>query len=216
MRIAVFISGSGSNLQAIIDAVKNKWLDVEIAGVISNKADAYGLERAKAAGIPAVAFQEKRATFEAMALTQLNEWGVDCLVLAGFMRVLSPEFIDGFTGIMINVHPSILPKHKGLDTHQRAIDEGDTHHGCSVHFVTAELDSGKVIAQNILPILENDTAESLQQRIHPLEHWLLPRVVGWLADQRFHIADNVLYLDQFPLQKPLQFFEMASDVSVSE
>lgn len=208
MRIAIFISGNGSNLQAIIDAVQNKWLDVEIAGVISNKADVQGIDRAQQAKIPTAVFVEKRATFEAMALTQLNEWGVDCLVLAGFMRVLSPEFIDGFTGIMINVHPSLLPKHKGLHTHQRALDEGDTHHGCSVHFVTAELDSGKVIAQNMLSILPDDTAASLAERVHPLEHWLLPRVIGWLADQRFHIADDTLYLDQFPLAKPLQFFEM--------
>lgn len=210
MRIAVFISGNGSNLQAIIDAVHNKWLDVTISGVISNKADAYGLVRAEKAGIATAVFAGKKVTtFEKLALEQLETWQVDCVVLAGFMRVLTPAFIDNFAGIMINIHPSLLPKYKGLDTHQRAIDAGEAYHGCSVHFVTAELDAGKIIAQNMLHIHPEDTAASLAERVHTLEHALLPRVLGWLADQRFYIAHDTLHLDQFPLKKPLCFFELS-------
>lgn len=208
MRIAIFISGNGSNLQAIIDAKQNKQLDIDITGVISNKADAYGLTRAKEANIATLALAgKKRETFEKMALEQLNDWQVDCLVLAGFMRVLSADFIDAFEGIIINIHPSLLPKYKGLDTHNRVLASDDKYHGCSVHFVTPDLDSGKVIAQAMLEI-QDDNADDLAKRVQVMEHKLLPRVIGWIADQRFYLANNVLYLDMIPLDKPLKFFDL--------
>lgn len=211
MRVAVFISGNGSNLQAIIDATANKWLDIELVGVISNKNDALGLKRAEKAGIPTLALGNKKlSTFEEIAKKQLDEWQVDLLVLAGFMRVLSADFIDAFEGVMINIHPSLLPKYKGLHTHKRVLEAKDSLHGCSVHFVTSELDSGKVIAQNCFMISDEDTETSLATKISPLEHALLPRVIGWIAEHRFYIADNTLFLDGFPLKKPLTFFELAN------
>lgn len=208
MRIAIFISGNGSNLQAIIDAVADKRLHADITGVISNKAEAFGLERAKKAGIPTLALAGKKlSTFERLALEQLEQWRVDCLVLAGFMRVLSPEFIDAFEGVILNIHPSLLPAYKGLDTHQRVLDAGDAYHGCSVHFVTPELDSGAVIAQMVLKTQAGETADELQQRIHKLEHKLLPRVIGWLADGRFGFDNGQLMLDGEVFDAPIRFCE---------
>lgn len=210
MRTAVFASGNGSNLQAIIDAVADKRLHLDIVGVVSNKAQAHALRRAQNANIPALALAGKKlATFERLALEQLTKWQVDCLVLAGFMRVLSSEFIDAFDGVIINIHPSLLPAYKGLNTHARVLAAGDTYHGCSVHFVTAELDSGAVIAQAILKPARDETAEALQQRVHVLEHRLLPRVLGWLADGRFYFDQGQLMLDGEVFLEPVRFCHFA-------
>lgn len=210
LRVAVFISGNGSNLQAIIDAVTNNQLNIEIVGVISNKADAYGLQRATQAGIPAVALAGKKMhTFEQLASKQLIAWQADMLVLAGFMRVLSAEFIHSFTGIMLNIHPSLLPKYKGLNTHQRVLNAGEYYHGCSVHLVTPALDSGQVLAQGIINVQPNDTADSLAERIHPIEHQLLPLVISLFSrgdivlstnSQNHTIANLRNPLQQLPLQ----------------
>ncbi len=187
-KIAVLVSGNGSNLQILIDKMQSGDLPVQIVGVISNKADAYALKRANNANIITAIIdkdeQGKRYTrqgFEQKALDQLQDWQPDLIVLAGFMRILTPDFIHGVPCPMINLHPSLLPHYKGLDTHQRVLQAGETLHGCSVHWVTPELDAGEVIAQAVTPILQSDTLDSLQSRVHGLEHQLLAFVVGLFA-----------------------------------
>lgn len=203
LKIAVLVSGSGSNLQVLIDAMTSGELPVDIVGVISNREDAYAIERAKAANINVAVLSHvpsgKRmgiATFEKHALQQLNDWQPDIIVLAGFMRVLSGDFINSCPAPMINLHPSLLPKYKGLDTHARAIKAGDTQHGCSVHLVTAELDAGQVIAQGVLAINNDDTAESLQQRVHKLEHKVLPWSIYLIAQGVFKHEADLLALNK--------------------
>ena len=188
LRIAVLVSGNGSNLQILINAMQAGALPIEIVGVISNREDAYALTRAKDAGIPVAVLSHvasgKRMgikTFETHASTQLSAWQPDLIVLAGFMRVLSAGFIDSIPVPMINLHPALLPAYKGLDTHQRAIQAGERHHGCSIHVVTAELDAGAVLTQALLEVYQKDTADSLQARVQKLEHQLLPWTILLLA-----------------------------------
>ncbi|MBO1529834.1 phosphoribosylglycinamide formyltransferase [Psychrobacter sp. F1192] len=188
LHIAVLVSGSGSNLQVLIDAMQANILPIEIVGVISNREDAYAITRAQDAAIPVAVLSHvasgKRMgikTFETHASTQLQAWQPDLIVLAGFMRVLSGSFIDSAPAPMINLHPSLLPAYKGLDTHQRAIKSGDRHHGCSVHVVTAELDAGAVLTQALLNVTPKDTAAGLQTRVQRLEHQLLPWTIQLIA-----------------------------------
>ena len=188
LRIAVLVSGNGSNLQILINAMQAGALPIEIVGVISNREDAYALTRAKDAGIPVAVLSHvasgKRMgikTFETHASTRLSAWQPDLIVLAGFMRVLSAGFIDSIPVPMINLHPALLPAYKGLDTHQRAIQAGERHHGCSIHVVTAELDAGAVLTQALLEVYQKDTADSLQARVQKLEHQLLPWTILLLA-----------------------------------
>ncbi len=195
LRVAVLVSGNGSNLQVLIDAVIAGALPIEIVGVISNRDDAYAIKRAQQAGIDATVLSHtdsgKRMTiktFERHASVQLDEWQPDLILLAGFMRVLSADFINQSVAPMINLHPSLLPVYKGLETHQRVIQAGDRYHGCSVHVVTAELDAGQVLTQAILSVSSKDNAEQLQTRVQKLEHQLLP----WTL---LLIAKGVLSLD---------------------
>ncbi len=195
LRVAVLVSGNGSNLQVLIDAVIAGALPIEIVGVISNRDDAYAIKRAQQAGIDATVLSHtdsgKRMTiktFERHASVQLDEWQPDLILLAGFMRVLSADFINQSVAPMINLHPSLLPVYKGLETHQRVIQAGDRYHGCSVHVVTAELDAGQVLTQAILSVASKDNAEQLQTRVQKLEHQLLP----WTL---LLIAKGVLSLD---------------------
>lgn len=188
LRIAVLVSGNGSNLQVLINAMQAGALPIEIVGVISNREDAYALTRAKDADIPVAVLSHvasgKRMgikTFETHASAQLSAWQPDLIVLAGFMRVLSAGFIDSIPVPMINLHPALLPAYKGLDTHQRAIQAGERHHGCSIHVVTAELDAGAVLTQALLEVYQKDTADSLQARVQKLEHQLLPWTILLLA-----------------------------------
>lgn len=188
LRIAVLVSGSGSNLQVLIDAMQAGALPIEIVGVISNREDAYAVTRAKDADIPVAVLSHvasgKRMgikTFETQANAQLAAWQPDLIVLAGFMRVLSAGFIDNMPVPMINLHPSLLPAYKGLDTHQRVIQAGERHHGCSIHVVTAELDAGAVLTQAVLEVTQKDTADRLQLRVQKLEHQLLPWTVLLIA-----------------------------------
>ncbi|MBH0006177.1 phosphoribosylglycinamide formyltransferase [Psychrobacter sp. SWN149] len=190
LRIAVLVSGSGSNLQVLIDAMQAGALPIDIVGVISNRDDAYAITRANDAAIPVAVLSHvangKRMgikTFEAHASEQLTAWQPDLIVLAGFMRVLSGAFIDNAPAPMINLHPSLLPVYKGLDTHQRAIQAGERHHGCSIHVVTAELDAGAVLTQALLEINQTETADSLQVRVQKLEHKLLPWTILLLANK---------------------------------
>ena len=188
LRIAILVSGSGSNLQVLIDAMQAGALPIEIVGVISNREDAYAITRAKDADIPVAVLSHvasgKRMgikTFESHASAQLTTWQPDLILLAGFMRVLSAGFIDNTPAPMINLHPALLPAYKGLDTHQRVIQAGERQHGCSIHVVTAELDAGAVLTQAWLEVHQKDTAGSLQTRVQKLEHQLLPWTILLLA-----------------------------------
>ncbi|MBS0351587.1 MAG: phosphoribosylglycinamide formyltransferase [Proteobacteria bacterium] len=180
----VLVSGNGSNLQAIIDAVQ-QGLDVQIRSVISNNPHAFGLERAKKAGIPAHAIDHKqfatRSDFEAALSKQIDIYHPDIIVLAGFMRQLTPPFVARYQGKMINVHPSLLPKYPGLNTHERVLQAGEIIHGVTIHYVTEDIDCGPIIAQANLTIGPGETIESLKKRIHTLEHDLYPKVLSWLA-----------------------------------
>ena len=189
LRVAVLVSGSGSNLQVLIHAMQAGALPIEIVGVISNREDAYAITRANDAAIPVAVLSHvasgKRMgikTFETHASAQLSAWQPDLIVLAGFMRVLSSAFIDNAPAPMINLHPALLPAYKGLDTHQRAIQAGERHHGCSIHVVTAELDAGAVLTQALLEVNQKDTADSLQARVQKGEHQLLPWTILLIAN----------------------------------
>ena len=188
LRVAVLVSGSGSNLQVLINAMQAGALPIEIVGVISNREDAYAITRANDAAIPVAVLSHvasgKRMgikTFETHASAQLSAWQPDLIVLAGFMRVLSGAFIDNAPAPMINLHPALLPAYKGLDTHQRAIQTGERNHGCSIHVVTAELDAGAVLTQALLEVNQKDTADSLQARVQQGEHQLLPWTILLIA-----------------------------------
>lgn len=176
--IAVLISGRGSNLQCLIDACMNEDYPARIVAVISNRPDAYGLERAREAGIPAIAIDHKayetREDFEAALDSALREAGAEFVCLAGFMRILTEGFVNQWDGRMINIHPSLLPKFKGVDTHKRALEAGETEHGCTVHWVTPGMDEGPVIAQARVPVLPGDTPETLAARVLVEEHRLYP------------------------------------------
>lgn len=191
LKLVVLISGSGSNLQAFIDQIAAKQLNAEICAVISNKAEAYGLERARKANIPAIIISHKdfesREDFDQALIEEIKQHSPDLIILAGFMRILTEGFINAFSDQILNIHPSLLPKYKGLNTHQRALDAGDQYHGASVHLVTLELDDGPVIIQGQLVLKDSDTAESLQQRIHKIEHQIYPLAVQWLADGKVFI-----------------------------
>ena len=211
-RLAVLVSGSGSNLQVLIDAMQAQALPIEIVGVISNREDAYAITRANDAAIPVAILSHtdsgKRMgikTFETHASAQLAKWQPDLVVLAGFMRVLSADFIASVTAPMINLHPSLLPAYKGLDTHQRAIQAGERHHGCSIHLVTAELDAGAVLTQAVLAVNQKDTADSLQKRVQQCEHQLLPWTILLIAKQVLTLNTQSsdtqsAYLPTLPLQ----------------
>jgi phosphoribosylglycinamide formyltransferase 1 len=176
--VAILISGRGSNMERLIEAARHPHYPAEICGVLSDRADAAGLRFARENGIPAFAIERAafaaKADHEAEMLRQLQAWGTGFVALAGFMRVLSADFVARFEGRIINIHPSLLPKHKGLHTHARALAAGDTEHGCSVHVVTAALDDGAVIAQARVPVLPDDTEHTLAARVLVEEHKLYP------------------------------------------
>lgn len=212
MRVAVLVSGNGSNLQVLIDAMQSGALPIDIVGIISNREDAYAITRAQQAGIPVAVLSHTASgkrmaikTFERHASEQLQQWQPDLIVLAGFMRVVSAEFIDKRIAPMVNLHPALLPAYKGLDTHQRVIQAGDSHHGCSVHVVTAELDAGQVLTQGVLSVGAKDTAISLQARVQKIEHKLLPWTLlllakGVLTINERYSQDTESYLPTLPLK----------------
>lgn len=203
--IVVLISGSGSNLQAIIDDVHQTDVNAEIKAVLSNKADAYGLERAAKAGIAThTHVREKgqsRESYDAGLSAIIDTYSPDLIVLAGFMRILSDEFVNRYLGKLINIHPSLLPDFKGLHTHQRALDAKVAWHGASVHFVTPELDDGPVILQGKVPVVEGDTAETLQQKVHAQEHVIYPQVVRWFAQDRLCMLGGKALFDHQELTR---------------
>ena len=198
--IVVLVSGNGSNLQAIIDACETKISTGRVTAVFSNKATAYGLERAKKAGAAAHSLDPKsfdtRDAFDHELMKQIDEYKPDVIVLAGYMRILSGEFVRHYRGRMINIHPSLLPKYPGLNTYQRAIHAGDEEHGTSVHFVTEQLDGGPVILQAKVHIFDEDTVETLTERVQTQEHKIYPLVVQWLVEERLIMKDEKeAYLD---------------------
>jgi len=198
-KIVVLISGSGSNLQAIIDAIASQEFEAEIAAVISNKPNVLGLERAQKADIPScvIAHQDypERAAFDARLLSEIEKHQPDLVVLAGFMRILTADFVRRYEGRLINIHPSLLPKYPGLHTHQRALDNAETEHGVSVHFVTAELDSGPNIIQAKVKVYEGDTADSLAKRVLSQEHIIYPIAIKWFVEGRLNMLEKKAYLD---------------------
>ena len=185
--VVVLLSGTGSNLQALIDSDDVKASPANIRAVISNRADAYGLQRAKDAGIDTRVLDHKafegREAFDAALIEVIDEFKPQLVVLAGFMRILSADFVRHYQGRLLNIHPSLLPKYKGMHTHQRALDAGDSEHGCSVHFVTEELDGGPLVVQAVIPVESEDTPSSLAQRVHTQEHLIYPRAVAALLRQ---------------------------------
>ncbi len=202
-RIVVLISGSGSNLQSIIDACESKLINAEIVGVISNKVSAYGLERAKSQHISIEAIDHtkfnSRDSFDAELMSVIDGWNADFVILAGFMRILTPKFTEHYIGRLVNIHPSLLPKYPGLNTHQRAIEAKDTHAGASIHFVTAELDGGPVILQAKVPIGKKETSDSLARKVLRKEHVIYPQAIQWLCNGRLILSGNVAILDGKPL-----------------
>lgn len=210
-QLAVLISGSGTNLQAIMDAQKAGALDAEIAVVFSNRANAAGLERAAQAGIPTASLDHRdypdREQFDQAMIEVLTPYAPDTVVLAGFMRILSAVFVRHYAGRLINIHPSLLPKYRGLNTHARALEAGDSEHGCSIHFVTEELDGGPLIAQAPIAVHANDTVDSLSKRVQQREHLLYPQVLQWRAQDRLELTDNGVVLDGKPL--PTQGYTLA-------
>ncbi|MFI8481518.1 phosphoribosylglycinamide formyltransferase [Pseudomonas sp. NPDC078700] len=200
--VVVLLSGSGSNLQALIDSLDSS-SSARICAVISNRADAYGLERAKVAGIATEVLDhrqyESRESFDKALMENIDAHAPDLVVLAGFMRILSADFVRHYAGRLLNIHPSLLPKYKGLQTHQRALDAKDSEHGCSVHFVTEELDGGPLVVQAVVPVNADDSAASLAERVHQLEHQIYPLAVHWFADQRLHLSSQGAMLDGKPL-----------------
>lgn len=197
--IVVLVSGSGSNLQAILDACNTNINVAKVSAVFSNKEDAFGLQRARDEHIPAHFINPKdfdsRDDFDLELMNQIDRYQPDLIVLAGYMRILSGEFVNHYMGRMINVHPSLLPKYTGLNTHQRAIDAKDSEHGTSVHFVTEELDGGPVVLQAKVPVFEEDDAQTLAARVLTQEHKIYPLVTKWFVEERLVMEEGQAVLD---------------------
>jgi len=199
LRLGVLISGRGSNLQALIDACAHTDFPAEIAVVISNVPDVMGLERTKQAGLPSKVINHKgfanRETFEAAIQETLTEAKVDLVCLAGFMRILTSDFVKKWHNQMINIHPSLLPAYKGLDTHKRAMMDGARFTGCTVHFVRPDMDTGPIIAQAAVPIAQTDTIETLSAKVLVNEHLIFPQAIRWIAEDKLHIDGNTVNID---------------------
>lgn len=197
--VVVLLSGTGSNLQALIDSTRTGDSPVRIAAVISNRSDAYGLQRARDAGIDTRSLDHKafdgREAFDSALIELIDAFKPKLVVLAGFMRILSADFVRHYEGRLLNIHPSLLPKYKGMHTHQRTLDAGDSEHGCSVHFVTEELDGGPLVVQAVVPVESGDSAQTLAQRVHTQEHRIYPLAVRWFAEGRLILGDQGALLD---------------------
>ena len=211
-KAVVLISGGGSNLQAFIDQIDANELSLDIALVISNVPSAYGLKRAQKAGIESSVIDHKefkdRLSFDNALKAQIDTVNPDVIILAGFMRILTQEFVDSYPLKIVNIHPSLLPKFTGTNTHSRAIEAREEWHGASIHFVIPELDAGPVILQGRLRIHDDDTPESLQQKVHKIEHKLYPTAIGWLADERLSVVNDRVLLDGEISVKQLQTFDL--------
>ncbi|MGB1868170.1 MAG: phosphoribosylglycinamide formyltransferase [Porticoccaceae bacterium] len=198
-RLLVLISGGGSNLQSFIDACEEGSLQAEVVAVISNKAGVKGLDRAATAGIPNIVVDHRafdsRDSFDQNLGDMIDSFAPDLVVLAGFMRILTPGFVNRFLGRLINIHPSLLPAYPGLHTHQRAIDAGDQQAGATVHFVTPELDGGPSVLQAQVPVLPDDSADILAQRVLDFEHRIYPMAAQWFCQGRLRMTNGQALLD---------------------
>ena len=197
--VVVLISGRGSNLQSIIDKTQAGVLPIRIRAVVSNRADAYGLVRAREAGIPTRVLDHRkfhsRDQFDQALMALIDEYSPQLVVLAGFMRVLGSGFVEHYAGRLMNIHPSLLPEFPGLHTHERALEAGVDRHGVSVHFVTADLDGGPIIVQAAVPVLRNDTPDTLAERVLKEEHRVFPLAIRWFAEGRLQLREGRVLLD---------------------
>ena len=204
--IVILISGSGTNLQAIIDAVSSGLIKAKISAVISNRPEAMGLQRAQRAHIDTVVVDQRNFTdrdaYDRTLMAEIDRHSPDLIVLAGFMRILSDEFISHYQHSILNIHPSLLPEFKGLHTHRRALEAGRLQHGASVHFVSNELDSGPVVIQAVVTVLDSDTEESLAERVLRQEHVIYPMAIAWYVDGRLALDGNNVLLDNKILHRP--------------
>lgn len=195
--VVVLISGNGSNLQALIDT--SLTANFKIVAVVSSSPTAFGLERAKQAGISALVIDHcgfpNRVSFDTALISAIDEYQPDLVVLAGFMRILSSVFVQHYAGRILNIHPSLLPNYPGVNTHQRVLQAGDKIHGATVHFVTEELDGGPVIAHAKVAVIPEDSVQSLAEKVHSKEHSLYPQVVVWFASQRLRMLDGKALMD---------------------
>jgi len=205
--IVVLISGNGSNLQAIVAQARSGALPVDVRAVISDRAEASGLAWAASAGLTTVALSPRdfpdRAAFDRALADTVEQFRPALVVLAGFMRILDAEFVDRFSGRLMNIHPSLLPKYRGLHTHRRVLAAGDHVHGASVHFVTRELDGGPVVLQAEVPVRADDDEATLAARVLAAEHRIYPECIGWFAAGRLQFRDGVAHLDGRPLDAPV-------------
>ncbi len=207
LRVAVLISGSGTNLQAIIDANAAGDLGIDIVGVISDRPDALGLQRARDADIPAIAIDFKacanRSHYDKQLAQELSKFAPDLVVLAGYMRILPDATVNQFRGRMLNIHPSLLPAYPGLDTYTRALAAGEAWHGSTVHFVTPELDAGPGILQYRLRIRADETEPALRARVQNGEYIIYPQAIAWFAASRIKLQDNTVSMDGKPIDGPV-------------
>lgn len=198
-KIAVLISGQGSNLQAIIEACQTGFIRGKIVTVISNKIDSFGLERAESADIPSRVFLRQdfasNLDMDKAIGDYLEDLNVDLIVLAGYMKILTKPFTQRFVGKILNIHPSLLPKYPGLHTYQRALENGDSEHGTTVHFVNEEIDGGAIVLQAKVPIFPGDTAEEIELRTREQEYNIYPLVIKWFIEERLKLIENQAYLD---------------------
>lgn len=207
MRTIVLVSGGGTNLQAIINEIRSGELKINLCAVISDRPGVLGLERADKAGIPTSVIDysdhDERTDADTALAAQIATFSPELIVLAGFMRILPTELVQRYEGRMLNIHPSLLPKYRGLHTYRRAIEAGDSHHGSTVHFVTPELDAGPSIIQYRVPIHADETETSLAARVQQGEYLIYPRAIRWCADGRLRLDKGKVWLDGLPLDEPI-------------
>jgi phosphoribosylglycinamide formyltransferase-1 len=207
LRLGILISGRGSNMEAVARACRDGRINATVSVVIADRESAGGLAVAQELGIDTAVVSWKsfadRVTFERALGEQIDAHRAEIIVLAGFMRVLSPEFAERYAGRLINIHPALLPKYRGLHTHGRALEARDTEHGASVHFATAELDGGPVVLQSRVPVVPGDDESTLAARVLRTEHIILPRVIGWLAEGRLAWREGKGWLDGKALEVPV-------------
>jgi len=215
-RAIAMISGRGSNLQAILDAITEKSLNLNICAVISSRCNALGLDLAKKKSIATHCVDNNdyadRESYDQALLTTMEPYRAELIIMAGFMRILTPTFIQHYQGKILNIHPSLLPRYRGLDTHQRALDNHELEHGASVHFVTAELDGGPIIIQARIPVLDNDNADSLSKRVLQQEHKIYQLAIKWFTQGRLEMIGSTAYLDGKALRNPHEFKESIEQV----
>ncbi|MAT52149.1 MAG: phosphoribosylglycinamide formyltransferase [Porticoccaceae bacterium] len=218
-RLVILISGTGSNMAALLNACENGEIDGRVAAVVSNRANAKGLDVARGAGIATRVVDHRafadREHFDAALAREIEAFEPDLVILAGFMRILTPGFVDRFHGRIMNIHPSLLPKYPGLNTHRRAIEAGDSEAGASVHFVTTELDGGPVIIQARVPVHEGDTEESLASRVLKVEHRIYPLAVQLFCQGRLTMDSTGVHLDGEPLPASgLEYSEQSVNLTI--